>query len=90
MLTMLEASWWVVPITSEVLAVASSPFKFEPVRSLDAIHLATALVIQRSRLDSLIFVALDNRVRVNAIAHWFSVAPLPTEEEWQAADGPRT
>lgn len=38
-----SASWSFLPITADVLARASGAFPVEPVRSLDAIHLASAL-----------------------------------------------
>lgn len=86
----LEDSWWIVPIYENILANASQPFKIEPVRSLDAIHLASARMVAASHAESIIFLALDKRVRVNAIADYHNVAPLPTEEEWQAADASGT
>jgi predicted nucleic acid-binding protein len=57
--------WNVAPVGDEVLHRASERFPNEPVRTLDAIHLATALLL-RSRLPRLALLSLDRRVRVTA------------------------
>ena len=49
-------------------------FPREPIRSLDAIHLATALVIRDVRPD-LSVLSLDQRLRENAVALGFEVVP---------------
>jgi predicted nucleic acid-binding protein len=56
-----------VPVSSEVLARVGQPFPVEPVRSLDAIHLATVELLGLPP-SSVIFVTRDARVRANAKA----------------------
>lgn len=49
-------------ITREIIDRARLPFPGEPIRSLDAIHLASALVAMESVPD-LALLSLDRRVR---------------------------
>ncbi|MDP2956579.1 MAG: type II toxin-antitoxin system VapC family toxin [Longimicrobiales bacterium] len=60
-----SASWVTLDLSSRVLSRARAPFPVEPVRTLDALHLATALAF-REALPSLTVVSLDERVRANA------------------------
>ena len=57
--------WTVMLFSSEVIERAKEPFPVEPVRSLDAVHLASALVAQRI-FPSLTLLSLDQRIRNNA------------------------
>ena len=62
-----------VAITDGVLARAGRPFPVEPVRTLDALHLATLEILGDA--PSLVTVLTrDARVRDNAIAGGFSLA----------------
>ena len=62
----------IVDISSSVLARVGRPFPVEPVRSLDAIHLATVEMIEAD--PSLVaIVTRDRRVRENAIAMGYVV-----------------
>ena len=74
--TFLRASrhWSVAPISRRALAAARGPFPCEPVRSLDAIHLA---IVSRLREDvpDLGVLSLDERIRENA--RLFGVTVLP-------------
>ncbi|MEO7086529.1 MAG: type II toxin-antitoxin system VapC family toxin [Gemmatimonadaceae bacterium] len=63
-----SASWNVLDISDDVAERARGSFPHEPVRTLDALHLATALVFSDA-LGALRFLSLDDRVREN-------VAPL--------------
>ncbi len=65
--------WVVVALTDPILDRASRPFPVEPVRTLDAIHLASAL---ETHLDpsTATILTLDHRIRDNAIALGFEVA----------------
>ena len=77
MRTLLAAAvdnWTVYGLHAEVLSQARRRFPREPVRSLDAIHLATAL-IARDIQPGLAFLGLDRRVRENAAALGFEVVP---------------
>lgn len=81
----LEGEWWILPMSTDVVRRSGDPFLKEPVRSLDAIHLATAQFVARGDGAPVAVLSLDRRVRINALAHGFIVAPAPTEEERVAA-----
>jgi predicted nucleic acid-binding protein len=69
------AQHWVgVRMDADVLERASQPFPVEPQRTLDALHLATALWV-RSTVSQLSMLALDQRVRDCAIQLGFQVVP---------------
>ncbi len=59
-----EKHWSILQMTDEVLERAARAFPKEPVRSLDAIHLASVLQLQRA-LPELCVLSLDDRVREN-------------------------
>jgi len=62
----------IVDVSSSVLARLGRPFPVEPVRSLDAIHLATVETIEAD--PALVAVVTrDRRVRENAIAMGYAV-----------------
>lgn len=61
------AHWVILEIDGEIGEHASRPFPAEPVRTLDAIHLASALVA-RAAVADLEIVSLDERIRANAQA----------------------
>ncbi len=56
------AHWHVLRIGSEVVDRARQPFPGDPVRTLDAIHLASALVA-RTAVAGLALLSLDDRIR---------------------------
>jgi predicted nucleic acid-binding protein len=56
------AHWNILRITSEIVDRARQPFPAEPIRTLDAIHLASALAA-RSALAGLEVLSLDDRIR---------------------------
>ena len=66
--------WSRVRIGGHVLARARRRFPYEPVRSLDALHLATAAHLRDLGAD-LQVLSLDHRVRENAEALGFDVLP---------------
>lgn len=68
------ADWTWLELSSPILARAEERFPLEPIRSLDALHLASALELSpdASRLTVL---SLDHRVRENATALGFPVLP---------------
>lgn len=53
---------------------AGQPFPIEPVRTLDAIHLASALVWEEG-VGTALMVSCDDRVRDNALALGLQVVP---------------
>jgi hypothetical protein len=66
--------WNVMDMSDDVIARARFEFPHEPVRTLDAIHLATATVFLEA-LGSLEMLSLDERVRENARANGMTVVP---------------
>ena len=66
--------WVVFAIDGEMAARARRPFPREPIRTLDAIHLSTALVA-RSLVPGLQLLTLDERIRSNAVALGFDIVP---------------
>ena len=69
----LRHKWNKLPLSSQVLERASQSFPLEPVRSLDAIHLASALIIHAVR--PLAILSFDSRVRKNAVLLGMEVLP---------------
>ncbi len=59
------ASWATLEMSGRILGRAAARFPVEPVRTLDALHLATALSFREAYPD-LILVSLDDRLRANA------------------------
>lgn len=66
--------WTRVTIADEVIERSGDVFPVEPVRALDAIHLASALLV-REEEASLVMLSLDDRVRRNADALGIEVLP---------------
>ena len=73
-LAALELRITLFPIRVDLRAELGRPFPIEPVRTLDALHLGTALMVRRPG-ESVGFLALDDRVRANAAALGFRVLP---------------
>ena len=61
-LTLAASRWHVLRIGPEIVERARQPFPGEPIRTLDAIHLASAL-IGRSAIAGLELLSLDDRIR---------------------------
>ena len=64
-LTAAAAHWHVLRIGPDIVERARQPFPGDPIRTLDAIHLASALVA-RSTLPGLELLSLDDRIRKTA------------------------
>jgi predicted nucleic acid-binding protein len=62
-----RTGWMAMVVSEQILARASQPFPEEPVRILDAIHLATALEFIRAFPD-LGILSFDQRILDNAAA----------------------
>jgi predicted nucleic acid-binding protein len=60
-----SSTWAILEISEQVARRAEEGFPCEPVRTLDAIHLASALVLRESFPD-LVILSADERVRANA------------------------
>lgn len=61
-LTAAASHWQILRIAPEIVERARQPFPGEPIRTLDAIHLASALVA-RTAIVGLTLLSLDDRVR---------------------------
>lgn len=68
------ARWAVLDLTTDVAERAGARFPVEPVRTLDAIHLASMLVL-RDTLPDLVTLSTDARVRENSAQLGFQVRP---------------
>ena len=69
--------WVIFDLDAEVVERARRPFPAEPIRTLDAIHLATATLAQ-SLVSELAVLSLDDRVRASARQMGFRVLPEDT------------
>lgn len=74
LLETVSSRWTLLKLEGEVLERARRRFPQEPVRSLDSLHLATA-VVARSLVPELALLSLDQRVRDNGMALGFDVLP---------------
>ena len=68
------ARWGILDLSREVTDRAEDRFPIEPVRTLDAIHLASALNL-RQAITGLRVLSTDERVRGNALRLGFEVVP---------------
>jgi predicted nucleic acid-binding protein len=68
------AHWQVLRIAGEVVDRARQPFPGDPIRTLDAIHLAS-LLVARSAIVGLRLLSLDERVRQAAKGLGVAVEP---------------
>lgn len=73
-LARLESEWAAYALDENCLQRARVLFPVEPIRSLDALHLATAVFV-RTRIPDLKVLSLDARIRDNAAALGFEVLP---------------
>jgi uncharacterized protein with PIN domain len=74
LLDVAESDWDVHDLSDEVLARARRRLPVEPVRTLDAFHLATAMIFSDA-LGPITLLSLDDRIRANATALGLEVAP---------------
>jgi len=72
--------WRVYGVTDAVLHRVRQPFPREPVRTLDAVHLATA-VLYGLDVAPPVVLSTDGVVRTNAEALGFAVAPALSESD---------
>lgn len=70
----LRARSHILPIDDQVLREAEREFPVEPIRSLDAVHLGTAM-IWSSSVGPVTMASLDRRVRANAAALGLALIP---------------
>jgi predicted nucleic acid-binding protein len=68
------AHWQVWRLTGDIVDRARRPFPMEPVRALDAIHLASALAV-RSVVPGVDLLSLDDRIRRSGEQLGFRLKP---------------
>lgn len=73
-LNAVSTRWTLLALDEEIIERARRPFPAEPVRTLDAIHLASALTARRA-LPDLAMLSLDGRVRRAADRLGFVLLP---------------
>ncbi len=73
-LSIASAHWAILRLDGEISTRARHPFPLEPVRTLDALHLASALAAKAAAPD-LVVLSLDDQVRANARALGFELRP---------------
>lgn len=69
-----SAHWEILPFAPQIIARARLPFPGEPIRTLDALHVASALHA-RAAYPDLALLSLDERVRRVARSLGLSVMP---------------
>ncbi len=69
-----ERACEIVPMEDDVLARARASFPREPLRTLDAIHIATLQLLDEA-LGAFEMVSCDGRVRENSEALGFAILP---------------
>ena len=69
------AHWTLHGMDAEIVHRSRRSFPREPIRALDAIHLATALSVRNLAPDVQV-LSFDDRIRDNATALGFQVAPM--------------
>lgn len=83
-LNAVSARWTLLTLDEEISERARRPFPAEPVRTLDAIHMASAL-IARKAIPDIAMLSLDDRVR-DAAAH-LGFRLLPGDGDLPAVSG---
>lgn len=73
-LTVAVASWNLLRLDAEVIQRARQPFPAEPIRTLDVLHVASALVA-RAAVPDLALLSLDDRVRASGRGLGLDVLP---------------
>jgi predicted nucleic acid-binding protein len=68
------AHWHLWRVSPEIVDRARRPFPAEPVRTLDALHLASALAV-RSTVPGVQLLSLDDRIRKSAAQLGFQLQP---------------
>ena len=67
--------WNILRILPEIVVRARQPFPDEPIRTLDAIHVASALHI-RAAVPGVKLLTLDARIRKVGFSLGFPIAPV--------------
>lgn len=69
-----EATWGRLELHDRVAERAGAPFPVEPVRALDAVHVASA-ALAHAEFGPVAMLSLDERVRANSAALGLTVLP---------------
>ena len=69
-----SAHWQILRIAAEIVDRARQPFPGDPIRTLDAIHLAS-LLVARSAIAGLRLLSFDERMRQTAKGLGVAVVP---------------
>ena len=69
-----SAAWYVLRVGGDIIDRARQPFPIEPIRTLDALHVASALNA-RAAVPDIAFLTLDHKIRSVARELGFSVVP---------------
>jgi predicted nucleic acid-binding protein len=77
-LAAVSTRWTLLGLDEEIIERARRPFPSEPVRTLDAIHLASALTARKA-VSELAMLSLDGRVRRAADSLGFVLIPSDAE-----------
>lgn len=77
-LNAVSAHWTLLAVDEEIGERARRPFPVEPVRTLDALHLASMLTARKA-LPDLVVLSLDDRVREAADRLGLPLAPTAAE-----------
>ena len=67
-------TWAILEVSAAVARRAEERFPAEPLRTLDALHLASALLLNES-VPGLVVLSTDDRIRNNAAQLGFAVLP---------------
>lgn len=73
-LTSAASHWQILRVAPEIVERARQPFPGEPIRTLDAIHLASALTA-RAAIMGLMLLSLDDRLRKAGKKLGFGIIP---------------
>lgn len=73
-LRLVAARWNLLRVTDEVVNLARRTFPVEPIRTLDALHLASA-EIARNAIPEVALLTLDERIEKNGRSLDFQVVP---------------
>ncbi len=74
-LVMASQHWHLLQLHEEILDRARRPFPSEPIRTLDALHLASALAA-RVAVPELAVLSLDSRIRKTSLDLGFEALPV--------------
>ena len=81
-----SAPWHVFRIGTGIVDRARRRFPREPLRALDALHLATAIRTAEFR-PGLVVLSFDHRIRANAAALGFDVLPADGTRSGEPSEG---